>query len=161
MILGEQMLHFLFPLKLCHQTLQFWRYLQSQPPFICQFDTYIFFLTKAVGDFLVLFYLQMMSNLHWRGFANSKLLGECSVCTVLLRKLHPQDVVSQAFPNHVVSLNRIKLTQWIKNISKWTGFCGNTLLSTSELIVLKYFHGGVASTWSLVGQSPTHSQWNH
>jgi len=42
------------------------RYSLSQAPFICQFDTYIsyiFFITEAVGDFLVLFYERTMSNL--------------------------------------------------------------------------------------------------
>ena len=47
-----------------------------------------------------------MSNLRRRHTANIKLLGEGSVCTVLLRKLHPQDVVNQAFPN-CITTNRL------------------------------------------------------
>jgi hypothetical protein len=31
------------------------------------------------------------------------LLGEGSVCTMLLRKLHPQDIISQAFPNRITT----------------------------------------------------------
>ena len=45
-----------------------------------------------------------MSNLRGRRTSSSnKLLGEGSVCSVLLRKLHPQDVVSHAFSNHITT----------------------------------------------------------
>ena len=43
-----------------------------------------------------------MSTCRGRRTEN-KLLGEGSVCTVLLRKLHPQDIISQAFPNRITT----------------------------------------------------------
>jgi hypothetical protein len=33
----------------------------------------------------------------------NKLLGEGWICTVLLRKLHPQDIIGQKFPNAIAS----------------------------------------------------------
>jgi hypothetical protein len=88
------------------------RYNLSQVAFIRQFDTIhisYFFIPEAVGDSLVLFLRIFLIQNHpkmsigRRRRTENKLLSEGSVCTVLLHKLHSQDIISQAFPNHIMT----------------------------------------------------------